>query len=147
MLSPVFNDTLAIKDMQSFVTEVEKIFKCVMREVHGGHNASYIPILASVDPSKFAISICTVSGQQWSYGDTEDTFSIQSSVKPYMYAKGIEENGIKKMRQHIGIEPSGLAFNAVTLNKNNRAHNVSKMPIAAYAQIFSNSNSTKYLRG
>ena len=147
MLSPVFNDTLAIKDMQSFVTEVEKIFKCVMREVHGGHNAAYIPILASVDPSKFAISICTVSGQQWSYGDTEDTFSIQSSVKPYMYAKGIEENGIKKMRQHIGIEPSGLAFNAVTLNKNNRAHNVSKMPIAAYVQIVSNSNSTKYLRG
>ena len=44
MLSPVFNDTLAIKDMQSFVTEVEKIFKCVMREVHGGHNASYIGV-------------------------------------------------------------------------------------------------------
>ena len=83
MLSPVFNDTLAIK-YAIFCHRVEKIFKCVMREVHGGHNASYIPILASVDPSKFAISICTVSGQQWSYGDTEDTFSIQSSVKPYM---------------------------------------------------------------
>ena len=38
--------------------------------------------------------------------------------------KDFFENGIKKMRQHIGIEPSGLAFNAVTLNKNNRAHNV-----------------------
>ena len=110
--------------MVGFVTEVEKIFKAVMHEVHGGKNASYIPILASVDPSKFAISICTVSGQQWSYGDVDaETFSIQSSVKPYMYAKGIEENGIKKMRQHIGIEPSGLSFNAVTLNKNNRAHN------------------------
>ena len=53
-----------------------------------------LPTLASVDPSKFAISICTVSGRQWSC-DTEDTFSMQSSVKPYMYAKG-EENGIKK---------------------------------------------------
>ena len=138
MLSPLFNDTLAIKDMAGFVTEVEKIFKAVMNEVHGGKNASYIPILASVDPSKFAISICTVSGQQWSYGDIDDTFSIQSSVKPYMYAKGIEENGIKKMRQHIGIEPSGLAFNAVTLNKNKRAHNVSKYntPYNKYIYIY-----------
>ena len=122
-LAPIITGSLAINDMPSFTAEVVQTFHAVREEVTEGHNASYIPILASVDPAKFAIAICTVSGQQWCYGDVNDAFSIQSSVKPYMYARGIEENGLKKMREHIGIEPSGLAFNAVTLNKDNRAHN------------------------
>ena len=122
-LGPMLRGSLAINDMEGFCADVVNIFEEVRVQVTHGHNASYIPILAAVDPSKFAISICTVSGQMWSYGDTEDTFSIQSAVKPYMYAKGIEEHGIKKMREHIGIEPSGLAFNAVTLNRDRRAHN------------------------
>jgi hypothetical protein len=56
---------------------VVRIFEDVKREVKGGACASYIPALASADPSQFAVSICTVDGQQFSFGDTDATFSFQ----------------------------------------------------------------------
>jgi len=44
-------------------------------------------------------------------------------VKPFIYAMGIEANGLAKMQEHIGIEPSGLAFNEVSLNADDLPHN------------------------
>jgi glutaminase len=93
---------------------VIRIFEEVKREVKGGACASYIPALASADPSQFAVSICTVDGQQFSFGDTDATFSIQSCVKPMMYAVAVEDRGLSLVHRHVGFEPSGLAFNEVS---------------------------------
>ena len=51
------------------------------------------------------------------------TASIQSCVKPLIYATAVEDNGLKSVHRHVGIEPSGLAFNEVSLNSDNLPHN------------------------
>jgi glutaminase len=62
-------------------------------QVHDGDCATYIPILAEANPEWFSVSICTVDGQQFSFGDTDVNFSIQSCVKPLMYAVAVEDRG------------------------------------------------------
>ena len=100
-----------------------RVFDDVKREVSGGACASYIPALASADPNLFAVSVCTVDGQQFSCGDTDATFSFQSCVKPLVYAVAVEDRGLSLVHRHVGFEPSGLAFNEVSLNPAGLPHN------------------------
>ena len=106
-----------------FAGTVMRVFDDVKREVSGGACASYIPALASADPNLFAVSVCTVDGQQFSCGDTDATFSFQSCVKPLVYAVAVEDRGLSLVHRHVGFEPSGLAFNEVSLNPAGLPHN------------------------
>lgn len=72
---------LAMKDWSGFTGTMKRIFETIKKEVHGGDPASYIPILAEANREWFAASICTVDGQQWSTGDLDISFSIQSCTK------------------------------------------------------------------
>lgn len=40
-----------------------------------------------------------------------------------MYATAVEDLGLQEVHRHVGIEPSGLAFNEVSLNADNLPHN------------------------
>ena len=59
-------------------------------EQHGsnvsGAVATYIPELAKVDPSQFAICLVTVEGAVYEAGDARQQFTIQSISKPFTYA-------------------------------------------------------------
>ena len=46
-----------------------------------GAVASYIPILADVNPDKLGVHLTTIDKQNFSAGDSEEKFSIQSIVK------------------------------------------------------------------
>ena len=115
---------LAMKDWGSFTSTMKAIFEATKAEVHEGAPANYIPILAEANRDWFAASICTVDGQQWSTGDLDVTFSIQSCVKPIMYAVAVEDRGLGYVhRNGPGFEPSGLSFNDVSLNSKRQPHN------------------------
>lgn len=88
-----------------------------------GKVADYIPELGKVNPNNFAISVCTVEGQMFNIGDYELDFCLQSTSKPFSYCIARELLGSKKVHTHVGYEPSGLAFNAFTLNKKGLPHN------------------------
>ncbi|KAL3313217.1 hypothetical protein Ciccas_008182 [Cichlidogyrus casuarinus] len=105
-------------------------FQTIIRELYDfcapnseGHNASYIPQLAAVDPSKWAISVCTIDGQKFNIGDVDALFTMQSTSKPLTYALAITEHGPDKVHDYVGYEPSGRKFNLVILNDNNKPHN------------------------
>jgi hypothetical protein len=38
-------------------------------------------------------------------------------VQPLVYAMAVEANGLDAVHRHVGIEPSGLSFNSIALNK------------------------------
>jgi len=113
-LSRILEGKLKIPDFEDFVLKLEIIFNKIAK-VKDGANASYIPVLAEVDPNMFGMSVCTVDGQRWSIGDCEEPFSVQSCTKPIQYLMALQENGDKKVHYHVGTEPSGKQFNKLVL--------------------------------
>ena len=77
-----------------------------------GKVASYIPELGNVDPDKFGVHVQTLSGEQASYGDFNEKFSIQSIAKVLslvMAYQHLEED----LWTRVGVEPSGDPFNSL----------------------------------
>ena len=81
----------------------------------GGEVASYIPELAAVDPDQFGICLTTVDGAVYEAGDTRAGFTIQSMSKPLTYGLALERWGEQVVRSRVGVEPSGDAFNEISL--------------------------------
>ena len=80
-----------------------------------GSLANYIPELAKVNPRNFGMVLTTVDGHQYSYGDVDVQFTIQSVSKPFVYGMAIQEYGVDKVLEKISVEPSGDAFNSISL--------------------------------
>ncbi len=81
-----------------------------------GEVATYIPELSRVDPSLFGICIATVEGAVYEAGDTRAPFTIQSMSKPLTYGLALERLGTDAVRSRIGVEPSGDAFNEISIS-------------------------------
>lgn len=84
-------------------------------EDRSGAVASYIPELATADPDWFGIAMVTADGSIYEVGDTRQEFTIQSISKPLTYALALEAVGEEVVRRHVDVEPSGEAFNSITL--------------------------------
>jgi len=56
-----------------------------LKDLRDGEVAAYIPELAKADPDLFGIAIATVDGKVYATGDSERTFTIQSTSKPFIY--------------------------------------------------------------
>lgn len=84
--------------------------------VNEGEVATYIPELGKVEPDDFAICVATVDGQVFSAGDWNKEFTIQSVCKPFAYQMALEELGRERTLRHVGVEPSGEAFNSIELD-------------------------------
>ncbi len=80
-----------------------------------GEVASYIPELSTADPDLFGICLVTAGGAVYEVGDTRQEFTIQSISKPLTFALALEANGEEAVREHVDVEPSGEAFNSITL--------------------------------
>lgn len=81
-----------------------------------GAVATYIPELAKADPDWFGISLATVDGKVYETGDSRQEFTIQSISKPFVYGLALEDNGRDRVLRKIGVEPSGDAFNSISLS-------------------------------
>ncbi len=81
----------------------------------GGAVADYIPELAAADPDRFGICVATVDGTVYSAGQAETPFTIQSMSKPFAYGVALADQGHDAMAEKIDVEPSGEAFNEISL--------------------------------
>lgn len=86
-----------------------------LRGDDGGTVATYIPQLATADPEMFGIAITTIDGRTYTAGDHDAEFSIQSISKPFAYAAAILDRGLDRVLESVGVEPSGEAFNELSL--------------------------------
>jgi glutaminase len=78
----------------------------------GGEVASYIPELAKVSPKKFGMHLTCVDGRDYSVGDSEERFSIQSISKVLLLARALSEVG-RELWKRVHVEPSGDPFNSL----------------------------------
>jgi glutaminase len=86
-------------------------------EVNDGALASYIPELTRVDPKGFGLSLSSGDGYVYESGDAAVEFTIQSISKPFTYALALDRIGQDAVDARIGVEPSGEAFNEISVDK------------------------------
>jgi glutaminase len=93
-----------------------------LAELHGrfgsitdGQVASYIPALARADANWFGIGVVSIAGHQYGAGDVDVPFTLQSLSKPFVYALVLAERGLDEVTRWLGADPSGEAFNAISL--------------------------------
>jgi glutaminase len=95
-------------DFQRVVDSAHALFK----DVKEGANADYIPILGTVPSDLFGVVIITREGEIYSAGELTYEFSIQSVAKPFTASLIMAEQGPRAIREKIGVEPTGMAFNS-----------------------------------
>jgi glutaminase len=108
MPAPDFTAALPI---QSYLEQLHARF----RDLNDGAVASYIPELAKADPRWFGTCIATTDGRSYEVGDTRQPFTIQSISKPFVYGLALEDRGRDAVLAKIGVEPTGDAFNSISL--------------------------------
>ena len=110
--------------------EVDRLVVAAHRdalETHEGEVATYIPRLAAVDPELFGVSVAEVDGAVHTAGDADVTFSIQSISKAFVYALVCEQLGHEAVRERVGVNNTGLAFNSVMAIELNDGHPMNPM--------------------
>ena len=103
----------------------------LVTELHGahvtrtdGHVATYIPELGKANPDHFGFCVVTAEGDVLAAGDCDQPFTIQSISKPFTFGMALEELGRDAVSRHVGVEPSGDAFNSIWLHAGtNRPYN------------------------
>lgn len=79
-----------------------------------GRVAHSIPQLADADPDLCGIAVVTVDGDVRTTAQADAPFSIQSAVKPFLFALALHDTDRAALGR-VGIEPTGEAFDAITL--------------------------------
>ncbi|KAF5901489.1 glutaminase kidney isoform, mitochondrial-like, partial [Clarias magur] len=122
LLTQAFQRKFIIPDFQTFASNINQLYYNVQTE-QGGQVANYIPQLAKFRHDLWGVSLCTVDGQRHSVGDTREAFCLQSCIKPLEYALAVHEFGTEHVHKYVGKEPSGVKFNTLSLNEDEKPHN------------------------
>jgi glutaminase len=78
-----------------------------------GKNSEVYPALARVPSSLFGICVVSAQGEFFEIGDSEHEFTIMSVSKPFVFALVCEALGHGAMRDKVGVNATGLAFNSL----------------------------------
>ncbi len=97
------------------ITRILRTLHERLKPLASGAVATYIPELARADPRWFGISLATADGHVYEVGDTRVPFTIQSISKPFVYGLALEDRGKAAVFERIGVEPTGDAFNEISL--------------------------------
>ncbi|WP_298364371.1 glutaminase [uncultured Lutibacter sp.] len=84
-----------------------------------GKVASYIPELSKINPAKFGVHLTTINNKNFSFGDSNEKFSIQSISKVLSLTLAYSIEG-EKLWNRVGVEPSGTPFNSLVLLEHNK---------------------------
>uniref|UniRef100_A0AAR2JXS3 glutaminase n=1 Tax=Pygocentrus nattereri TaxID=42514 RepID=A0AAR2JXS3_PYGNA len=122
LLTQAFQKRFIIPDFINFASSIDQLYYNA-QTLQEGKVSDYIPQLAKFNPDLWGVSLCTVDGQRHSVGDTQVPFCLQSCVKPLEYALAINELGTEHVHKYVGKEPSGLKFNKLSLNEDDKPHN------------------------
>lgn len=86
-----------------------------LRTSTDGQIAGYAESLDDLDPDLFGIALTTLDGTTYAAGDSESPFAIQSISKALTYALALADSGFEAVDAKIDVEPSGEAYNEISL--------------------------------
>ena len=111
------------KQVQTLVSEAHKRFKSTVE----GNNSDVYPALTRVPKDLFGICVVGTSGNVYMAGDAEYEFTIMSVSKPFVFALVCAEMGVAEVRERIGVNATGLAFNSLAAVEQNPAGKTNPM--------------------
>ena len=100
--------------MRNFQPILNEIYANIIKTEDKGNVASYIPELATIDTHNFGIHLRTIENHEYTIGDYNKLFSIQSISKVLSLAKATSIVG-NDIFKRVGVEPSGHPFNQLSL--------------------------------
>ena len=103
--------------------------------VADGALADYIPELTEADPNRFGLTLSASDGYLYEAGDARTDFTIQSISKPFTYALALELAGREAVDAKIGVEPSGDAFNEISVDEQTKTPKNSMINAGAIAAV------------
>jgi glutaminase len=83
------------------------------RSTTDGQNSQVYPALARVSSHLFGICAVGTNGAVYAIGDSDYEFTIMSVSKPFIFALVCEHLGADQVREKVGVNPTGRAFNSV----------------------------------
>ncbi len=104
-------------ELPASVTDALQTVHDELISVDDGELPDYIPPLAEVDPDRFGLAVCTPDGGFAAAGDHNLPFTVQSISKCFTLALALVDRGLDGVLKHVGVEPSGESFNAVSLEE------------------------------
>jgi glutaminase len=78
-----------------------------------GQNSQVYPALARVPRDLFGICEVGTNGNVYAVGDADYEFTIMSVSKPFVFALVCEALGPERLRDKVGVNATGLAFNSL----------------------------------
>ncbi len=78
-----------------------------------GQNSQVYPALARVPADLFGVCLVGTDGSVYPVGDAAHEFTIMSVSKPFVFALVCERLGPAELREKIGVNATGLAFNSL----------------------------------
>ena len=78
-----------------------------------GANSQVYPALARVPSDLFGVCVVGTNGNVHSAGDADYEFTIMSVSKPFLFALVCERIGVEEVRQKVGVNATGRAFNSL----------------------------------
>ena len=93
-----------------------------LKNTKGGKNADYIPELKKVNPKLYAISICTITGEEYNIGAYQTEVAIESCSKVFTLALALEKYGIRVLKQKIGSNTTLAKFDSIEATEKHISH-------------------------
>jgi len=125
LIEAALSGTLVIPNFQAVSHQLDKCYESTVKSKgwKAGKVCRRTPKLARVDPEHLAASFCTMHGQQWNRGDYEEKFTLTEMCAPLLYCTALELNGMERVHECIGREPSGRSVRDLSLDSNNLPYN------------------------
>ncbi len=99
-------------NLMDYESIFKDIFSRLKNQVNPGQVCDYIPELNNVNPQKFGVNLTTIEGRDYSFGDCDEKFSIQSIAKVLSLTLAYKLES-EKLWKRVGVEPSGTPFNSL----------------------------------
>lgn len=78
-----------------------------------GENSQVYPALARVPSDLFGVCVVGATGNVYAVGDADYEFTIMSVSKPFIFSLVCQALGVENVRQKIGVNATGRAFNSL----------------------------------
>jgi glutaminase len=96
---------------------MEEIFKTIIQNnigyTNSGKVATYIPELAKANRNDLGVYLITLDKQEYYAGDYNKKFTMQSISKVLTLILSLMDNGVNKVFEKFGMEPTGDSFNSI----------------------------------